>query len=65
MPAVARVGDSNTPHLRPGSPCPGHTARVSAGSSSVFVNNRACARVGDPYGGCTRIAAGSPNVFSG
>ena len=62
---VARVGDSSTPHLRPGRPCPGHTASISRGSSTVNVNGRAIARIGDPLAGCTSIAQGSPNVFAG
>lgn len=61
---VSRVGDSNTPHLLPGSPCPGHTATVSSGSGTVFVNGRPCARVGDPFAACTSIAQGSPDVFA-
>ena len=61
---AARKGDSSTPHLLPGSPCPGHSSTLTGGSGSVFVNGRPINRVGDPYGGCTAIARGSPNVFA-
>lgn len=60
--AAARVGDSSTSHLRPGSPCPPHVSQIAAGSPDVFVNNRAMARVGDPLTACTTIAQGSPDV---
>lgn len=60
---ISRVGDNNTAHLLPGSPCPGHAVPISAGSGSVFINGKACGRVGDPT--CTSIAAGSSNVFAG
>jgi len=62
---VSRQGDSNTPHLLPGDPCPVHSASISSGSSSVFVNGMGVGRVGDGIGGCTAVAAGSPNVFAG
>jgi uncharacterized Zn-binding protein involved in type VI secretion len=62
---AARQGDSCTVHVKPGGDrCPAHSATVSSASSSVFVNGRGIARVGDPYGGCTSIAQGSPNVFA-
>lgn len=60
---VSRQGDSNTGHLLPGVPCPGHAAPISAGSSTVYVNGKQCGRVGDPT--CTSVAAGSPDVFAG
>ena len=60
---VSRQGDLNTGHLRPGTPCPGHSAPIVKGSSSVFINGRQCGRVGDPT--CTSVAEGSPNVFAG
>lgn len=60
---VSRQGDPNSGHVLPGSPCPGHSAPISAGSSTVFVNNKQIGRVGDPT--CTAVAAGSPNVFAG
>ena len=59
----SRQGDSNTGHLLPGAPCPGHAAPISRGSSSVFVNKKQAGRVGDPT--CTSVAAGSSNVFAG
>tara|TARA_B110000971_G_C19769776_1_gene390312 strand:- start:131 stop:421 length:291 start_codon:yes stop_codon:yes gene_type:complete len=63
--AVSRQGDNNTGHLLPGVPCPSHSAPIASGSSSVFVNNKGCGRVGDSVSGCTSVAAGSPNVFAG
>lgn len=62
---VSRQGDSNTSHLRPGSPCPSHTAAIAIGSGTVFVNGRGCGRVGDSISGCTSVAGGSPNVYAG
>lgn len=59
----SRVGDPNTGHVLPGSPCPGHAASIGGGSSTVFVNGISAGRVGD--GTCTAVAAGSPNVFAG
>jgi uncharacterized Zn-binding protein involved in type VI secretion len=64
--AAARVGDSSTTHLKPvPRKCVPHTSTISQGSSSVNVNGRPLARVGDPFGGCTVVAQGSPNVFAG
>ena len=60
---ISRVGDNNTSHVLPGSPCPGHAVPISSGSSSVFINGISCGRVGDPT--CTSVAAGSSNVFAG
>jgi uncharacterized Zn-binding protein involved in type VI secretion len=60
---ISRVGDNNTGHVLPGSPCPGHAVPISSGSSSVFINGISCGRVGDPT--CTAVAAGSSNVFAG
>ena len=61
----SRQGDVNTTHLLPGSPCPSHSAPISAGSSSVKVNGKGAGRVGDAISGCTAVAAGSGNVFAG
>ncbi len=61
----SRQGDHNTTHLIPGSPCPAHTAPISTGSSSVFINGKGAGRVGDAISGCTAVAAGSSNVFAG
>lgn len=63
--AVSRQGDKNTPHLLPGSPCPGHAAAITTGSTTVFVNNKGIGRVFDAITGCTQVAAGSDNVFAG
>jgi uncharacterized Zn-binding protein involved in type VI secretion len=62
---VSRQGDHNTGHLLPPNipPCPGHSAPIASGSSTVFVNNKGCGRVGDAT--CTSVAAGSSNVFAG
>ena len=63
--SVSRQGDKNTVHLKPGNPCPPHSASISSGSSTVKVNGKGCGRVGDGISGCTSVAAGSPNVFAG
>lgn len=62
---ISRQGDVNTVHLLPGSPCPSHAAPITIGSTTVFVNNKGCGRIGDALSGCTAVAAGSPNVFAG
>ena len=63
---ISRQNDANTPHLRPGgSPCSMHSAGITTGSTTVFVNGRGCGRVGDAIKSCTSVAAGSPNVFAG
>ena len=62
---ISRQGDNNTGHKKPGAPCPGHSASIAAGSSTVFINFKGCGRVGDGISGCTSVAAGSPNVFAG
>jgi uncharacterized Zn-binding protein involved in type VI secretion len=62
---VSRQGDVNTVHLLPGTPCPSHSSPIAVGSTTVFVNNKGCGRVGDALSGCTSVAAGSSNVFAG
>jgi len=62
---VSRQGDNNTGHLLPGDPCPSHQAPITTGSTTVFVNDKGCGRVGDAITGCTSVSAGSENVFAG
>lgn len=62
---VVRQGDTWAPHTPP--PNDVHAGQVhttSAGSATVFANNKAVARIGDPVEADT-IAAGSGNVFAG
>jgi len=61
----SRQGDNNTSHLLPGSPCPSHTAPITIGSTTVFVNSKGAGRIGDAITSCTQVAEGSPNVFAG
>ena len=61
----SRVGDSNTPHLLPGDPCPTHSAPIARGSKTVFINGISAGRIGDPIAGCTSVAEGSKDVFAG
>lgn len=63
--AWSRQGDNNTAHLLPPVPCPSHSAPITTGSTSVFVNGKGAGRVGDSITGCTSVAAGSSNVFCG
>ena len=63
--AVSRQGDNNTTHVLPPAPCPAHAAPIASGSSTVKVNTKGCGRIGDGITGCTSVAAGSSNVFSG
>jgi len=60
---ISRQGDNNTGHLLPGAICPGHSAPITTGSPTVFVNGVGCGRIGDAT--CTSVAEGSPNVFAG
>ena len=64
---VSREGDHNTSHLLPPNipPCPGHTAPIATGSSTVFINGKGCGRVLDSISGCTSVAAGSSDTFAG
>ena len=64
---VSRQGDRNTTHRLPPNvpPCPSHTAPITTGSTTVFVNGRGCGRMGDGLSGCTNVAEGSDNVFAG
>jgi uncharacterized Zn-binding protein involved in type VI secretion len=63
--AVSRQTDINTSHLLPGAPCPSHVAPITIGSTTVFINNLGCGRIGDAITDCTSVAAGSENVFAG
>ena len=62
---MPRVTDSTVPHPFPPRP-PGanHTAVVNAGSSTVFVEGLALARIGDSAD-AGAMTSGSSNVFSG
>ena len=70
---ISRQGDRNTVHKGPPHRGPAHPNctpcqhPISKGSSTVFVNNKGCGRIGDDVGGgsCTAVAQGSPNVFAG
>lgn len=62
---VSREDDNNTSHLLPGSPCTGHAAPITVGSTTVFANGKGVGRIGDAISGCTSVAAGSSNVFAG
>ena len=62
---ISREGDFNTPHLKPGIPCPTHAAPIATGSTTVKVNSKGCGRIFDPISGCTSVSSGSSNVFAG
>jgi uncharacterized Zn-binding protein involved in type VI secretion len=63
----SREGDHNTSHLKPPNipPCMPHTAPITTGSTTVFVNSKGAGRVGDLITGCTSVSQGSSNVFAG
>jgi uncharacterized Zn-binding protein involved in type VI secretion len=62
----SRVGDVNTPHLKPaGDGCIIHQAPIASGSKTVFVEGRLAGRVGDPIIDCTAVEEGSKNVLCG
>ena len=64
---VSCQGHNNTPHLRPPNrpPCPGHSAAIATGSSTVTCHGVGIGRVGDDISGCTAVAQGSPDVSAG
>jgi len=62
---VERQGDPTVVHRLTGSGCSvTHTAAINAGSGTVFVNNKAIARIGDSADAGS-ITSGSPTVFAG
>jgi uncharacterized Zn-binding protein involved in type VI secretion len=62
---ISRQSDNNTPHLLPGAPCPTHAAPIAVGSTTVFINNLGCGRIGDGITACTSVATGSSDSFAG
>lgn len=61
--AALRVADTFLPHG-----CADHAAhpgKVKAGSSTVTINDRAAARVGDPIDCGSDVGAGSADVYIG
>ena len=58
-----RQGDGWPVHCNPLGNC--HTGTTSSGSSSVFVNDRSLARIGDSISCGGSIATGSDNVLVG
>ena len=63
--AWSRQSDINTVHVKPPAPCVPHTAPITTGSTTVFVNSLGAGRIGDGITSCTSVAAGSSNVFVG
>lgn len=62
---ISRQDDNNTSHLLPAPICPSHSAPITVGSTTVFINGKGCGRIGDAITGCTSVAQGSPDVFAG
>lgn len=64
--AWSRQGDLNSTHLiQGGRRCVPHSAPITVGSTTVFINGKGAGRVGDAITECTAVAEGSPNVFCG
>jgi len=61
--ATHREDDSWLVHCCPDNGC--HSSKTSSGSSTVYVNGKQIARIGDPVACGSIIAQGSGNVFSG
>lgn len=57
-----RMGDGWVVHCC-GPSC--HSSNLAAGSSSVYVNGKQLARIGDPVACGSAVAEGSSNVFAG
>lgn len=58
---VHRQGDAWSVHCC-GIPC--HGSNLAKGSSTVFANGKPFGRIGDPVACGSKVATGSPNVFS-
>ncbi|HDM8166668.1 PAAR domain-containing protein [Vibrio harveyi] len=58
-------GDAWASHCKTVKPYDCHGASTAGGSSSVFVNGKALARVGDSVSCGSSIASGSGDVFTG
>ena len=63
--ALSGVGNAGTPHFHIPAKKPPHETKVSGGSSSVLVNGKAAARVGDPMACGATISSGSSTVIIG
>ena len=61
---ISREGDVNHPHKVPPG-CGLHQKPISTGSTTVFINNKGCGRIGDDISACTSVASGSVNTFAG
>lgn len=62
---VERQGDPTVVHRLTGKGCSvTHAAAINVGSGTVFVNNKAIARIGDSADSGS-ITSGSPNVYAG
>lgn len=62
---AARVGDAVGTHLNTESKCKPHTPKIASGSGSVYINGKKAARVGSSITQCTKVSAGSGDVFIG
>jgi len=60
---ISRQDDVNHPHKGPG--CKLHQAPITTGSTTVFINDKGCGRIGDNVDNCTRVASGSIDTFAG
>lgn len=62
---VERKGDPSVVHtINSGKKCRPHQVNIKSGSSTVFVNGKPIARVGDSIDNGS-ISSGSPTVFAG
>jgi len=59
---IHRQGDSWAVHT---CDTQSHAGTLAAGSSSVYVNGKACGRIGDPVSCGSAVATGSGTVFAG
>ena len=62
--ALHREGDAWGAHTCPAIP-ETHASVLGGGSSTVFINGKAAARIGDPVACGSSCAAGSEDVFIG
>jgi uncharacterized Zn-binding protein involved in type VI secretion len=60
-----RVGDSWESHCCTKKPYPCHASTMERGSTTVFVNKKPAARIGDDVACGSRAATGSGTVFAG
>ena len=61
MPGIVRNGDTSHGHASP-TPNPFHVGTYTNGSSNVFINGKACIRIGDALSCTDKAETGSSDI---